>query len=76
MSEPAAEGGDAAAAAPEDAAAAAPAEDGAEPVEEPVILDPPCVDLSSCMLKIDHFDQMHGLGKEKIVEGSPNFRQA
>lgn len=36
---------------------------------------PPCLDLKMYQLKIDHFDQMHALGKDKIVKGAPNFRQ-
>ena len=37
-------------------------------------LTPPCIDLSEYKLKIDHFDQMHVLGEEK-VDGAHNFRQ-
>ncbi len=33
------------------------------------------MDLSDCRLKVDHFDQMHGLGEEMRLEGAPNFRQ-
>lgn len=50
----------------------APAE-GEEQVEEEV-LTPACIDLTEYKLKIDHFDQMHVLGEDK-VEGAQNFRQ-
>lgn len=56
----------------------APKQDQAEeaPTEEAPGPEPPCVDLSECHLKVDHFDQMHGLqdGQPK-VEGAPNFRK-
>ena len=26
-------------------------------------------------LKIDHFDQVHVLGTENVIDGAPNFRQ-
>ena len=38
-------------------------------------LKPPCHDLFSHQLKIDHFEAMHALGKENLVDGAPNFRK-
>ncbi|CAB4062502.1 unnamed protein product [Lepeophtheirus salmonis] len=35
----------------------------------------PCVDLSHCKLKIDHFEKMHSLGDERKISGAPNFRK-
>lgn len=47
--------------------------EGEEQIEEEV-LTPACIDLTDYKLKIDHFDQMHVLGDDK-VEGAQNFRQ-
>eukprot|EP00092_Neocalanus_flemingeri_P002085 GFUD01002224.1.p1 GENE.GFUD01002224.1~~GFUD01002224.1.p1 ORF type:complete len:538 (+),score=154.55 GFUD01002224.1:88-1701(+) len=44
-----------------------------EYVEPP--LEPACMDLSDYKPKIDHFEQLHALGQEKMVVGAPNFRQ-
>ena len=33
------------------------------------------LDMSEYKLKIDHFDQVHVLGSENIIDGAPNFRQ-
>ncbi len=35
----------------------------------------PCVDLGGHALKIDHFEQMHELGKDNYLPGAPNFRR-
>jgi len=50
-----------------------PVPEGEEQIEEEV-LTPACIDLTEYKLKIDHFDQMHVLGEDK-VEGAQNFRQ-
>ena len=60
-----------------------------ENVETP--LEPPCeqciwlllairiyflgMDLTDYKPKVDHFEQIHALGKENVVLGAPNFRQ-
>jgi hypothetical protein len=60
-----------------------------ESVETP--LEPPCekciwlllairiyflgMDLTDYKPKVDHFEQIHALGKENVVLGAPNFRQ-
>ena len=33
------------------------------------------LDLSEYKLKVDHFDKVHVLGQENIIDGAPNFRQ-
>ena len=65
--------------------AAAEGEDGEDDDEEeeggisfddvPPDVAKPCLDLGSHELKIDHFEQMHELGKENYLKGAPNFRQ-
>ena len=66
----------------EEAAAPVPPAEGeevpqgeAEAPEELEPVKPPCVDLTSTHLKIDHFDQMHVLGEEGKLSGAPNYRQ-
>eukprot|EP00096_Caligus_rogercresseyi_P004778 TRINITY_DN1924_c0_g1_i1.p1 TRINITY_DN1924_c0_g1~~TRINITY_DN1924_c0_g1_i1.p1 ORF type:complete len:531 (-),score=159.93 TRINITY_DN1924_c0_g1_i1:105-1697(-) len=54
----------------------APEEKVSVPLEEnDLCITEPCMDLSQCKLKIDHFDQMHSLGPNQLVEGAPNFRK-
>merc|ERR1711892_71811 len=38
-------------------------------------LEPACMDLMDFKPKVDHFDEIHALGKENTVLGAPNFRQ-
>jgi len=47
-----------------------------EPIEdkEPP-LEPACMDLNDYRPKVDHFENLHALGQEKVIIGAPNFRQ-
>jgi len=53
--------------------AAPPAEGEGE--EPPVVLGPPCIDLSDYLIKIDHFAQIQGIPEPGVIAGAPNFRQ-
>ena len=33
------------------------------------------LDISQLELKVDHFDQVHVLGPDNVIDGAPNFRQ-
>ena len=33
------------------------------------------MDLTDYKPKVDHFEQIHALGKDNVVLGAPNFRQ-